>query len=85
MQEIFFESIRLSAKRCALRVCIIWWDRFIVNSLCDKILYPNKNINTFSYLADTAQLNEKKWIDLVCNHINATPFHETKRCWRYYL
>ena len=74
VRDLFLESIRLHMRSDVPLGCALSGGIDSSSIACAiRYLYPNKNINTFSYLADTAQLNEKKWIDLVCNHINATP------------
>lgn len=41
----------------------------IVSSV--KYLYPNKDIHTFSYIANESSINEEKWIDTVNNYVDA--------------
>ncbi len=38
---------------------------------CVKHLYPEKQLHTFSFIAEDESLSEEKWIDIVNQHVNA--------------
>ena len=38
-------------------------------------LYPNNEINTFSFLANDEKICEKMWVDKIVQHVDATPYH----------
>lgn len=44
----------------------------IVSSV--KYLYPDKDIHTFSYIANESSINEEKWINIVNNRVDAKSF-----------
>lgn len=38
-----------------------------------KFIHPNSTLHTFSYISESAELNEEPWIDIVNNHVGAVP------------
>lgn len=74
VRELFLKSVQLHM-RSDVPVCATLSGGIDSSSIVCAVrhLYPDADINTFSYIADDVALNEDKWIRIVNEYVSAKP------------
>lgn len=74
LRELFLKSIRLHLRSDVPLGAALSGGIDSSAIVCAmRYLEPDLPIHTFSYIASNTSVNEEKWVDLVNNHVNATP------------